>query len=122
MSALTVNEKSHLIQSFILNFQSILDTGYEMSTLMHSSLLKLRSLGAPSAFLVDGRALGGGAELTLAPDWRIFTPSGKLSFVQANMGVATGWGGGARLAEIVGERNVSIYCIVWCTRNIFTFI
>lgn len=28
-----------------------------------------------------------------------------MNFVQANMGVATGWGGGRRLAEIVGKRE-----------------
>ncbi len=77
-----------------------------MSTLVHDCLLRLRSLPVVSAFLVDGRAIGGGAELTLSTDLRLFSPWGRVAFVQASMGVTTGWGGGARLVEIVGERKV----------------
>ena len=77
-----------------------------MSTLVHSALLRLRRLPLVSAFLLDGRALGGGAELALAADLRLWAPWAKLAFVQARMGVATGWGGGCRLVELMGQSNV----------------
>ena len=53
---------------------------------------------------VNGWAVGGGAELTLAPDLRAFAKTnGKLSFVQAKMGVIPGWGGATRLKNLVGQ-------------------
>eukprot|EP00756_Hemistasia_phaeocysticola_P053436 Hpha_TRINITY_DN29055_c0_g1::TRINITY_DN29055_c0_g1_i1::g.156518::m.156518/K18426/ECHDC1; ethylmalonyl-CoA/methylmalonyl-CoA decarboxylase len=51
---------------------------------------------------VEGHAIGGGAELTTAPDIRVFEERTKLRFVQASLGVVTGWGGAARLKRIVG--------------------
>lgn len=64
--------------------------GWEMTCLMHESLKKFQTLPMISVSLVQGRALGGGAELPLATDIRIFTPAGKLSYVQAKMGVIPG--------------------------------
>jgi enoyl-CoA hydratase/carnithine racemase len=49
------------------------------------------------------QAIGGGAELTLATDFRLFTPNTELRFVQAKMGVGTGWGGGTSLQRLVGH-------------------
>ncbi len=83
------------------------EQGARMSLLVHDCLLRLRSLPLATAFLLDGRALGGGAELAMSTDFRLWSPRGSLSFVQANMGVTTGWGGGARLVDVVGERKVS---------------
>ena len=65
--------------------------GWEMTCLMHETLSKFASLPIISVALVNGRAVGGGAELTLATDLRAFAKnSGKLSFVQAKMGVIPG--------------------------------
>jgi enoyl-CoA hydratase/carnithine racemase len=33
------------------------------------------------------------------------SPGARIKHVQSKMGVTTGWGGGRRLAEIVGRRN-----------------
>ena len=77
--------------------------GWEMTCLMHETLSILANLPLISVALVNGRAVGGGAELTLAPDLRVFAQSqGKLSFVQAKMGVIPGWGGATRLKNLVG--------------------
>jgi len=83
---------------------SIMDgeNGRRMSLIMHDWLSRMRRLPAITACLVNGRAIGGGAELTLATDWRLFTPEGSLRFVQASMGIAPGWGGASRLVELVG--------------------
>ncbi|XP_045112571.1 ethylmalonyl-CoA decarboxylase-like [Portunus trituberculatus] len=75
--------------------------GLLMSTLMHDTLTRLHTLTAPSVCLVHGPAIGGGAELTTATDFRIFTETGNISFVQGSMGVVTGWGGGTRLTRLV---------------------
>ena len=81
------------------------EMGWKMTCLMHETVKKFYTLPALSVALVHGRALGGGAELCLAPDLRIFAEkSGKLSFVQAKMGLMTGWAGGSRLYHLLGSR------------------
>jgi ethylmalonyl-CoA/methylmalonyl-CoA decarboxylase len=64
---------------------------------MHDTVTRLARLPLISVCLVRGRAIGGGAELTLSTDFRVFAPSGKLNFVQARLGVLPGWAGGSKL-------------------------
>ena len=78
--------------------------GGRMSAFMQAALARLAALPLVSVAVVAGRAIGGGAELALATDFRVWTPAGRLQFVQARMGLLTGWGGGARLAGLVGPR------------------
>jgi enoyl-CoA hydratase/carnithine racemase len=51
---------------------------------------------------IDGRAIGGGAELAVMGDLRIATPQGSLDWKQLHMGLSTGYGGARRLKELVG--------------------
>ena len=74
--------------------------GYKLATLMHDNVTRLAQLPLISVCLVRGRAIGGGAELTLSTDFRIFSPAGKLNFVQARLGVLPGWAGGSRLVNL----------------------
>ncbi|XP_042861362.1 ethylmalonyl-CoA decarboxylase-like isoform X2 [Penaeus japonicus] len=76
--------------------------GFLMSTLMQDTLTRFYNLPFITACLVHGRALGGGAELTTVTDFRVFTNTGEIGFVQGRMGVVTGWGGGTRLVKLVG--------------------
>lgn len=80
------------------------DGGYKMATLMHDVHWRLAFSDFLTIALVRGRAIGGGAELTAATDLRVFSPDASLSFVQSSMSISTGWGGGSRLASIVGRR------------------
>jgi ethylmalonyl-CoA/methylmalonyl-CoA decarboxylase len=79
-----------------------------MSELMTSTLGRLRALPILSIAAIDGNAVGGGAELATATDWRVFAADAHLQFVQTRMGASTGWGGSARLAEIVGRRATAL--------------
>ena len=71
---------------------------------------------------LQGLAVGGGAELTTATDFRLVTPRARVAWVQvsgdqseafnhttdqsqARMGVAPGWGGARRLVNIVGRQR-----------------
>ena len=56
-----------------------------------------------SVALVNGPALGGGAELATACDLRVCGSRGYLHFVHGALGVAPGWGGAQRLRAIVGR-------------------
>jgi len=77
--------------------------GYKMSKLMQDSTTRLRRLPLVSVSIVHGMAIGGGAELTLSTDYRLMTANANLAFVQAKMGVATGWGGGYALTKLIGH-------------------
>ena len=81
------------------------ESGYLMSSFMHETLTKFYRLPFISVALVHGKAIGGGAELTTVTDFRVFTKSAEISFVQAKMGVITGWGGGTRLVKLIGFKN-----------------
>lgn len=81
------------------------DDGYKMATLMHNTLTRLHQLPLVSVALVQGKALGGGAELATACDFRLFTEKGEIGFVQGRMGVVTGWGGGTRLVQLFGQHR-----------------
>jgi enoyl-CoA hydratase/carnithine racemase len=67
---------------------------------MHDTVTRLANLPLISVCLVRGRAIGGGAELTLSTDFRVFAPTGKLNFVQARLGVLPGWAGGSKLVSL----------------------
>ncbi|RUS24627.1 ClpP/crotonase-like domain-containing protein [Jimgerdemannia flammicorona] len=82
--------------------------GLTFSVLMQHTLTRLRNLPLFSVAGINGPALGGGAELATACDHRCMPhpahkPAARIQFVQVKMGVTPGWGGGARLVELVGR-------------------
>ncbi|MER7796127.1 enoyl-CoA hydratase/isomerase family protein [Microbacterium sp. NPDC096154] len=64
---------------------------------------RIRSLPMPVIAVVDGYALGGGAELAYAADIRIGTPSLKIGNPETGLGIIAAAGATWRLREIVGE-------------------
>lgn len=76
--------------------------GRRMAILMHSNCSRIQRLPMISVALVQGKALGGGAEFTTCCDFRVMTPSAEIGFVHIRLGVTMGWGGGARLCHILG--------------------
>ncbi|NWT25638.1 ECHD1 decarboxylase, partial [Cardinalis cardinalis] len=77
--------------------------GMNMCMFMQNTLTRLMRLPLISVALVQGKAFGGGAELTTACDFRLMTPGSEIRFVHKRMGLVPGWGGGARLVRIVGS-------------------
>lgn len=64
---------------------------------------RIRRLPMPTVALVDGYALGGGAELAYACDFRLGTPRTKIGNPEPGLGILAAAGAGWRLAELVGE-------------------
>lgn len=62
----------------------------------------LIQLPIPVIAVVEGEAIGGGAELALAADIRLATSDACLHFKQIEIGLATGYGGAHRLVDLVG--------------------
>ena len=58
---------------------------------------RIEDLPMPTVALVNGHAVGGGAEVALACDWRIIAPEAELRFVHASIGLVPGFGGLGRL-------------------------
>ena len=51
---------------------------------------------------LNGTAVGGGAELASATDYRFAGEAGEIGYIQGNLHITTGWGGGALLKKRVG--------------------
>ena len=79
--------------------------GVSMSELMNATTTAIKDLSSISLAALDGAAYGGGAELATCTDFRVVREDVRVRFVQSVMGVTTGWGGGRRLANIVGEKK-----------------
>ncbi|XP_066470447.1 ethylmalonyl-CoA decarboxylase [Tiliqua scincoides] len=79
--------------------------GMNMCMFMQNILTRLMRLPLITIALVQGKALGGGAELTTACDFRLMTPESEIRFVHKQMGLVPGWGGAARLIQILGSSS-----------------
>ena len=64
---------------------------------------RIHALPMPVIAAIDGVALGGGAELAWAADFRIATPSLKLGQPETGLGITAAAGAQWRLKELVGE-------------------
>jgi enoyl-CoA hydratase len=53
---------------------------------------------------VDGFAVGGGLEITMACDFVIATARAKWGMPEVDVGITPGWGGTTRLARLIGRR------------------
>ncbi|MBT0770593.1 enoyl-CoA hydratase/isomerase family protein [Kineosporia sp. J2-2] len=64
---------------------------------------RVHRLPMPTIGLVDGHALGGGAELAYACDFRIGTPAARIGNPETGLGILAAAGASWRLRELVGE-------------------
>lgn len=65
--------------------------------------IRIAALPMPVIAAIDGYALGGGAELAYAADFRIATPSLKIGNPEAGLGIIAAAGATWRLTDLVGE-------------------
>lgn len=65
--------------------------------------VRIAKLPMPVIAALDGYALGGGAELAYAADFRIATPTLKIGNPETGLGILAAAGASWRLKELVGE-------------------
>lgn len=68
---------------------------------------RIRALPMPVIAVLDGYALGGGAELAYAADIRIGTPSLKIGNPETGLGIIAAAGATWRLPQIVGDARAA---------------
>lgn len=81
------------------------EEGNLMCAFMQRTLTRLARLPLVSIAAIEGKALGGGAELAMACDFRLMSRDAEIQFLQVKMGLTPGWGGGARLVNQVGKQT-----------------
>lgn len=74
-----------------------------MARRMRATLDRLPQLPIPVIAGLNGDALGGGAELAVACDFRVAVSHARISFAQVTLGIMPAWGATERLAELVGR-------------------
>src|SRR5579864_2291345 len=75
----------------------------EMAQRMRATLDKIPQLAIPVIAALNGDALGGGAELAVACDFRVAASHARIGFAQINLGLMPAWGASERLAALVGR-------------------
>lgn len=69
---------------------------------MRDALDAVRFFPLPVVAALNGDALGGGAELAVACDFRVASSHAHIGFIHGQLNIATAWGGGADLMRLVG--------------------
>jgi len=75
----------------------------ELIELGQSVYRKIDDFPKPVLVAINGIALGGGVELSLAGDIRVASETAKLGSPEVNIGLIPGWGGTQRLPKILGK-------------------
>ncbi|MGE5707002.1 MAG: enoyl-CoA hydratase/isomerase family protein [Bacteroidota bacterium] len=69
----------------------------------HALLERIENLGIPTIAAVNGYALGGGMEFSLACDLRVASENALFGFPEVTLGIIPGWGGTQRLPRLIGS-------------------
>ena len=64
----------------------------------------LEALDKVTVAAVEGFAVGGGLELTMACDFVLAADSARWGMPEVDVGITPGWGGTTRLARLIGRR------------------
>jgi enoyl-CoA hydratase len=65
---------------------------------------RLEELDKITVAAVDGYAVGGGLEITMACDFVIATDRARWGMPEVDLGITPGWGGTTRMARLIGRR------------------
>ena len=82
-----------------------------MITIGRRTIDKIRYYPVPILALMNGHALGGGAELAIACDYRVAAKRATFGFVHSTLNITTAWGGIIDLIDIVGNRKALLTLI-----------
>lgn len=88
-----------------------LDEARAMAEGAKEALNAIRRFPLPVVAALNGDAMGGGAELAMACDFRVMARHARIGFVQARLNITSAWGGGVDLIRRVGpDRALGLLC------------
>lgn len=87
------------------------DEAYQLLKPMKEVLYRIATLPFLTLAWMNGSARGGGMELATACDFRFATRSGNYGFVQGQLGISTGWGGGTLLSERIHPQTAYYWLV-----------
>lgn len=103
-----LKERQHMSESDVKKF---------VKQVIGGTIHKIGNLKIPTIAAVNGIAYGGGCELALACDFRIFSDDVKISLRETALGIIPGAGGTQRLPRLIGYSNALLWIL---TARIFT--
>lgn len=74
----------------------------ELADNFHKTFLKIERSPKPVIAAINGHALGGGCELSLACHFRIMKKGARIGLTETNLGIIPGAGGTQRLPRVIG--------------------
>jgi len=74
-----------------------------MSRQARAALDAVRECPVPVIALLQGDAIGGGAELALACDMRVMREGTRIGFIHGKLQITSAWGGGPDLVALIGS-------------------
>lgn len=79
------------------------EEGMEFGELGHAVAHAIEAAPQPVIAVINGFALGGGCELSLACDIRLCSDTAVFAQPEVGLGIPPGWGGSQRLPHLVGK-------------------
>ena len=75
----------------------------DLALRMRATLDRIPALPVPVVAILNGHAIGGGAEVAIACDYRLAADDVRIGFTQAQLGLMPAWGGIERLVQAIGR-------------------
>lgn len=97
-------EKAFVAGADISEFNGLnIDNAKALAQRGHDIFFLIEQMSVPVIAVVNGFALGGGCELSMACHLRIATPNAKFGQPEVNLGIIAGYGGTQRLIQYIGK-------------------
>lgn len=96
-----------ILTSFLRKYTNNRSRTNSFLQLLRETLGILSRLEIPTISAVSSIALGGGLELALATEFRIFTPSTLVGLPETRLGIIPGAGGAPRLKHLLGRTRAT---------------
>lgn len=74
---------------------------------LNGMINQLEDLPFPTVVAINGIALGGGFEVSLACDYRVAASTASVGLPEVKLGIYPGWGGTVRLPRLIGVDNAN---------------